>query len=93
MQTMKIKAKQVHVLGAHGSVELVEASQNAIVHLCVDLRSFATRPQIAQRFVFECLDHKATRIRKILQLRERKLMAYKSQVVGENPPSADVLFN
>jgi len=44
MQTMKIEAKQVHFIGTHRNVELDETSQDAIVHLCIDLRRFAARP-------------------------------------------------
>src|SRR5665213_53757 len=62
VQTMKIEAEQVHVVRTHRSVELVETSQNAIMHLCIDLRSLAARPEIAWRLVFERLDHKATRV-------------------------------
>ena len=44
MQSMKIEAKQIHFIGTHCNVELAEAPQDAIMHLCIDFRRFAARP-------------------------------------------------
>jgi hypothetical protein len=60
LQGMEVEARNVHFLGSYGDVETVKSRENAFMHLRIDLRTPALRPQLGKRFAFEGSDHKAT---------------------------------
>jgi hypothetical protein len=46
LQGMKVEARNVHFLGSYGDVETVKSRENAFMHLRIDLRTPALRPQL-----------------------------------------------
>jgi hypothetical protein len=60
LQGMEVEARNVHFLGSYGDVDTVKSRENAFMHLRIDLRTPALRPQFGKRFAFEGSDHKAT---------------------------------
>src|SRR5882762_9763241 len=57
MQGVKVEARDVHFFGADGDVEAVQPRENAFVHLRIDLRTPALRPQVREGFALEGSDH------------------------------------
>jgi hypothetical protein len=60
VQGMKVKARNVHFLGAHSNVETIESVENALMHLRIDLRTFALGPKLCKGPAFESPDHEIT---------------------------------
>ena len=56
-ECMEIEAGQFHIFRLFGTIQPVESDQEALVHLCVDLRRFALFEQLSERLVPERLDH------------------------------------
>jgi hypothetical protein len=52
-QGMKIETGKVHFLGSDGDIETVQPCENAFVHLRIDLRTPAFRPQLRKGLAFE----------------------------------------
>jgi hypothetical protein len=57
LQRMKIKAWEVHFLGATGNVETIQSCKNASMHLRIDLGTFAFGPKLRKGLAFEGSDH------------------------------------
>jgi len=57
LQGMKVEARDVHFLSPEGNVETVEPRKNALMHLRIDLRTSAARPQLRKGLAFEGSDH------------------------------------
>src|SRR5215207_140562 len=57
VQGVKIEARKVHFLGPDGDIETVQPRENAFVHLRIDLRTPALRPQVRKGLAFEGPDH------------------------------------
>jgi hypothetical protein len=60
LQGMKVEAWDVHFLGPDSNVETIQPCENALMHLRVDLRTFALGPQFRKGLAFESSDHKGT---------------------------------
>ena len=58
-QGMKIKPGKVHLLRRSRGIQPIKTDQHALVHLGVDLRRTAFRPQLGQRLASERPDHGA----------------------------------
>jgi hypothetical protein len=58
LQGMKVEARDVHFLCSNGNVEAVESRENAFMHLRINLRTAALRPQLRKGFAFEGSDHR-----------------------------------
>ncbi len=56
-QRMEIKPWKVHVLWLGGGIQTIKPDHDASVHLGVDARGAAFRPQAGQRFVAKRPDH------------------------------------
>jgi hypothetical protein len=56
---MKIKAGDIHFFRPHGNVQPIQATQDARVHLRVDLPGPAFLPKFRKTLAFEAPDHKA----------------------------------
>ena len=60
LQGMKVEARDVHFLGPDGDIQTIEPGENALMHLCIDLRTLALGPKLRQCLAFECSDHTPT---------------------------------
>src|ERR1700733_2040975 len=56
-QGVKVKAWHVHFVGTHDNIQTVQATQDAGVHLGIDLASPPALPKLSEAFAFEALDH------------------------------------
>jgi hypothetical protein len=59
LQGMKVEARNVHFLSSYGDVETVEPRENEFMHLRVDFRTPALRPQLRKDLALEGSDHTA----------------------------------
>src|SRR5882757_3745662 len=59
MQGMKVEPGNVHFLRPDRDVEAIEPCENALMHLRVDLRTFAPGPKLGKGLAFEGPDHRA----------------------------------
>src|SRR3978361_854302 len=57
VQRMKIETGDVHLLSSYGDIKTVEPGKDALMHFCIDLRTFALGPQLRKGFAFEGSDH------------------------------------
>src|SRR5437660_12288900 len=60
MQGMMIEAREVHFFRPDGNIETVQPRENALVHLRVDLRTPAFRPQLRKGLALEGADHETS---------------------------------
>jgi len=58
-QGVKIKPGKVHLLWRSRGIQAIKTNQDALVHLGVDLRRAAFRPQLGQHLASERPDHGA----------------------------------
>jgi hypothetical protein len=73
-QRVKIKPREVHVLGPGCGIQTIKPDHDAALHLGVDSRSAAFRPQLGQSFAAKRLDHGSC-----------KQVAYACQRIAYNP--------
>ena len=58
LQRMKVKPGKIHLFWRSRGVEPIKPDQDTFVHLGVNLRSAAFRPQVGERLASECPDHR-----------------------------------
>src|ERR1700712_3187860 len=60
VQRMKVEAGNVHFLGPYSNVEPIEPCEDTLMHLRVDLRTFALGPKVREGLAFKGPDHALT---------------------------------
>src|SRR5205085_6792329 len=71
MQGMKIETREVHFLWPDGNIETVQPCENAFVHLRVDFRTPALRPQLRKSLAFEGSDHETSVSKQLTSVNKR----------------------